>query len=108
MPPRKEAEAPIRMKTKENPKTYDIVERKTFFLMSALSPLVSSSREKPVIKVKYAGISGSIQGEKKEKSPARKAAGYGTVSVNISPFKKTEDQKTNVASYSIKLSVFIL
>ena len=39
--------------------------------------------EKPVINVKYAGISGNIQGEKKDKSPARKAAEYETVSTNM-------------------------
>ena len=34
--PRKEAEAPIRIKTKEKPKTYDTVEKNTFFLISEL------------------------------------------------------------------------
>ena len=33
--------------------------------------------------VKYAGIRGSIHGEKKDKSPAKKAAGYVIVSSNI-------------------------
>jgi hypothetical protein len=32
-----------------------------------------------VIKVKYAGIKGNTQGEKKDKSPATKAAGNETV-----------------------------
>jgi len=67
------------MKTNENPATYDMVEKRTFFLISALRLSVSSSKEKPVINVKYAGISGSIQGEKKERSPAKKATGYVTV-----------------------------
>jgi hypothetical protein len=33
--------------------------------------------------VKYAGISGSTQGDKKERIPAINAAGNDTVSVNI-------------------------
>jgi hypothetical protein len=33
--------------------------------------------------VKYPGISGNMQGEKKETSPAIKAAEYDIVSVNI-------------------------
>jgi len=64
----------MRMKTNEKPATYKTVEVKTFFLISALILSVSSSNEKPVIKVKYTGISGSIQGEKKERSPAKNAA----------------------------------
>ena len=81
--PRKEAEAPIRTKTKEKPKTNEKVEKNTFFLLSELQFIVNSSKEKPVIKVKYEGIIGSIQGEKKESSPARKAVGYVIVSTNI-------------------------
>ena len=81
--PSNEAEAPIRTKTKEKPKTYDTVDKNTFLLISVLQSLVNSSMEKPVIKVKYDGIIGRIQGEKKERSPAKKAAGYVTVSINI-------------------------
>ena len=73
--PRKEAEAPIKIKTIEKPETNDIVERNTFVFISALWFSVSSLSEKPEIKVKYEGISGRIHGEKKEKSPAMKAAG---------------------------------
>jgi len=36
---------------------------------------VSSSRDNPVIKEKYAGINGRIHGERKDSSPAIKAAG---------------------------------
>ena len=81
--PRKEADAPIRMKTRENPRTNKKVERNTFFLISELASRVSSSNENPVINVKYAGISGSTHGDKKERSPAINAAGNETVSVNI-------------------------
>lgn len=81
--PRKEAEAPIRMKIRENPRTNKKVEINTFFLISELQSRVSSSREKPVINVKYAGISGSTHGDKKERSPAINAAGNDMVSVNI-------------------------
>jgi hypothetical protein len=63
------------MKTKENPRTNERVDRKTFFLIPKLPSRVSSSMEKPVIRVKYAGISGNTQGEKKDNSPAAKAAG---------------------------------
>ena len=78
--PKKEAEAPIKIKTKENPETYESVERITFFRI-AFTPsvplsVVNSSIERPVINVKYAGIKGKIQGEKKDKSPAIKAALY--------------------------------
>ncbi len=55
----------------------------TFFRISSLQPSVSSSNENPVIKEKYAGISGSTQGEKKDRSPAINAAEKDTVSVNI-------------------------
>jgi hypothetical protein len=41
----------------------------------AIAPPVRSSREYPVINVKYPGIRGRIQGEKKERTPAKKAAG---------------------------------
>ncbi len=81
--PSNDAEAPIRTKTKEKPKTYDTVDRNTFLLISVLQSVVNSSMEKPVIKVKYDGIIGSIQGEKKERSPAKKAAEYVIVSINI-------------------------
>jgi hypothetical protein len=37
----------------------------------------------PVIKVKYAGISGKIQGEKKDNNPAVNAAKYDMDSANI-------------------------
>jgi hypothetical protein len=70
-------------KTRENPRTNKQVERITFFRISSLQPSVSSSNENPVIKEKYAGISGSTQGEKKDKSPAIKAAEKDMVSVNI-------------------------
>jgi hypothetical protein len=73
----------MRMKTRENPKTNETVEKTTFFLISELRFSVNSSREKPVIKVKYAGISGSTHGDKKERNPARKAAGNDTASVNM-------------------------
>jgi hypothetical protein len=73
------------MKTNENPRTYETVEKITFFLISALQTSVNSSKEKPVIKVKYAGISGRMHGEKKEKIPAKKAAGNDMASVNIYP-----------------------
>jgi hypothetical protein len=51
---------------------------------------VSSSRVKPVIKEKYAGINGRIQGEKKDSRPAIRAAEYVIFSVNtiLSPFDK--------------------
>jgi hypothetical protein len=39
--------------------------------------------EHPQIKEKYDGISGRTQGEKKDKSPATKAAGKETVSTNM-------------------------
>jgi hypothetical protein len=81
--PNNEAEAPISTKTKEKPKTYDTVAKNTFILISALQSVVNSSMEKPVIKVKYDGIIGRMQGEKKERSPAKKAAGYVIVSTNI-------------------------
>jgi hypothetical protein len=71
------------MKTVENPKTNEMVERKTFFLISALRFSVSSSKERPVIKVKYAGMSGSTQGDKKERNPAIKAAGNDIASIDI-------------------------
>jgi hypothetical protein len=73
----------MRMKTRENPKTNETVEKTTFFLISELRFSVNSSREKPVIKVKYAGISGSTHGDKKERNPARNAAGNDTASVNM-------------------------
>ena len=60
-----------------------MVEIQTVFLVFALYPFVSSSREKPVIKVKYAGIKGNTHGEKKDNRPAKKATGYETVSTNI-------------------------
>jgi hypothetical protein len=44
---------------------------------------VSSSKEYPVINVKYAGMSGKIQGEKNEEIPAAKDIEYGMDSVNI-------------------------
>ena len=50
-----------------------MVDRTTLFLIAVLVFPVSSSKEKPVIKVKYAGISGNIQGEKKDRRPARNA-----------------------------------
>jgi len=81
--PSNEAEAPIRIKTNEKPETNDTVEKNTLLLISELQSIVNSSKEKPVIKVKYEGITGSMQGEKKESSPAKKAAGYVTVSTNI-------------------------
>jgi hypothetical protein len=45
--------------------------------------VVSSSKENPDMNVKYAGISGSTQGEKKDNNPAIKAAQYDTGSKNI-------------------------
>jgi hypothetical protein len=67
----------------ENPQTNETVEKTTFFLISELRFSFNSSREKPVIKVKYAGMSGSTHGDKKERNPARKAAGNDTASVNM-------------------------
>jgi len=67
----------------ENPHTKDMVDKNTFFRISALFPLVSSSMEKPVIKVKYAGISGNTHGDKKESNPAKKAAEYETDCANM-------------------------
>ncbi len=72
--PKKEAEAPKRINIKEKPATKKRVERKTFLRVSFLSS-VSSSRERPVIKEKYAGIKGKTQGEKKDSNPAIRAAG---------------------------------
>jgi hypothetical protein len=63
------------MKTCENPETKKNVERNTFFRMAALRPCVSCSSENPVIKVKYAGISGNTHGERNDRSPAMNAAG---------------------------------
>jgi len=82
-PPRYEAEAPIETKTRENPTTNKHVERITFFRIFSLDPPVSSSNEYPVIKEKYAGISGNTQGDKKDRRPAIKAAEKDTVSMNI-------------------------
>ena len=73
----------MRIKTRENPQTKETVEKTTFFLISGLRFSVNSSREKPVIKVKYAGMSGSTHGDKKERNPARKAAGNETASVSM-------------------------
>jgi hypothetical protein len=73
----------MRIKTRENPQTKETVEKTTFFLISELRFSVNSSREKPVIKVKYAGMSGSTHGDKKERIPAVKAAGNDTASVNM-------------------------
>ncbi len=71
------------MKIRENPETNKMVERKTFFLISELQFSVNSSRENPVIKVKYAGMSGSTHGDRKERIPAVKAAGNDMASVNM-------------------------
>jgi hypothetical protein len=60
-----------------------MVEKTTFFLISELRSSFNSSKERPVIKVKYAGISGSTHGDKKERNPARKAAGNDTTLVNM-------------------------
>jgi hypothetical protein len=43
------------------------------FLMSALFPVLNSSREIPVIKDTYDGMSGRIHGERKDNMPAKKA-----------------------------------
>ncbi|SLM28596.1 hypothetical protein MTBBW1_1410013 [Desulfamplus magnetovallimortis] len=58
-----------------------MVERMTFCLVLELSS-VNSSRERPVINEKYAGISGRMHGEKKDNRPAINAALFVTVSVN--------------------------
>ena len=65
----------MEMKTREKPNTKKNVEKNTFFRTAGLRPCVSSSSENPVIKVKYAGISGKTHGEKNDKSPAINAAG---------------------------------
>ena len=57
--------------------------------------------EKPVIKVKYAGISGNIQGEKKDKSPARNAAEYETVSTNMLMTTPKAHKAYNVFSFRV-------
>jgi len=82
-PPINEAEAPIIIKTAEKPETKEIVEKRTFFLIFASYSAVSLSSEKPVIKEKYPGIKGNIQGEKKDSNPAANAAEYDMVSLNI-------------------------
>jgi hypothetical protein len=92
-PPRYEAEAPIKIKTRENPKTNKNVEKNTFFRIPELYSSVNSSIENPVIKVKYAGIRGSTQGEKKDRSPATNAAGNETVSVNIIALKPSKPDR---------------
>jgi hypothetical protein len=62
------------MNTVEKPRIYATVDIITFRRIPCVSSPVNSSRLKPVINVKYAGINGKIQGEKKDKSPAKKAA----------------------------------
>ena len=81
--PASDADAPSKIKTAENPSTNERVEIKTCLRIPATASLVRSSREYPVINEKYPGIRGRIQGEKKERTPAMKAADYETVSANI-------------------------
>jgi hypothetical protein len=45
--------------------------------------MVNLSSEKPVMKEKYPGIRGNMQGEKKDSKPAANAAEYDMVSLNI-------------------------
>jgi hypothetical protein len=73
----------MRIKITENPQTKERVEKMTFFRIAGASLRNISSRENPVIKVKYAGIRGSTQGDRKESSPAKNAAEYEMVSSNI-------------------------
>lgn len=72
--PKNVAEAPKVIKISENPrmniKELIITFVRIFF---RLSPAESSSKEIPVIKAKYDGIRGRIQGERKEMIPADKA-----------------------------------
>jgi len=82
-PPTNEADAPIIIKTAEKPETKEIAEKKTFFLISESYCAVNLSSEKPVMKEKYPGIKGNIQGEKKDSNPAANAAEYDMVSPNI-------------------------
>jgi len=78
-----EAEAPIRINTRENPHTKKMVDTITLFRREATISLVSSSIEHPQIKEKYDGMSGRTQGEKKDRRPAKSAAGKDTDSTNI-------------------------
>ena len=78
-----EADAPSSMKINENPHTNRMVAANTFAFWDRSRPSVRSSMEQPQIKEKYDGISGSTQGEKKDKRPAAKAAGKETVSTNM-------------------------
>ena len=78
-----DADAPSSMKINENPHTKRRVAVNTLALMDSPRSSVRSSMEQPQINEKYDGISGSTQGEKKDKSPARKAAGKETVSTNM-------------------------
>ena len=73
------------IKITEKPIINDAVERNTFLRISRLYPSVKSSRDIPVINVKYTGIKGRTQGEKNDNNPARKAAEYEMVSANINP-----------------------
>lgn len=71
--------APRRTKTIEKPKPKKIAPKsalslKSFGLFSSLSIFLSVSRLSPVIKEIYPGIRGKIQGDRNERSPARKAA----------------------------------
>jgi hypothetical protein len=69
----KDEKTPRRMKTVENP----VINAREFiivsFLISALLPVLKSSKEIPVIKDTYDGISGRTQGDRKDNKPPTKA-----------------------------------
>ena len=72
--PAKLADAPKRVKTKENPATKAKVPKPTFLTRKDCSaPLEISSKDKPETKEIYPGIRGNTQGDKKETIPAIKA-----------------------------------
>jgi hypothetical protein len=91
-PPRKVAEAPMRIKMKENPPTKRRVCTKIFFLLPLLSLTASgaviSATERPVTKDIYPGIRGRTQGERKLNIPAEKEISRGTCSILTGPLNK--------------------
>ncbi len=64
---------PSRINTVENPVINNSELIIVSFLISALFPVLKSSKEIPVIKDTYDGTIGRTQGERKESNPPKKA-----------------------------------